>query len=421
MVPSRFIAAAFAAVLCTSTAADDAIPPLRLDEAARLALSEQPQLEAQRAAIRAAHERAVSAAQLPDPVLIGGLGDLTVTGADRYTLSEESDTQFLLGIRQPFPGGNKRALRGERALLEAERLSAELTDQQRMQSREASMAWLAVWKAVRAQQIVSATRDEAQRQLANMDIAYRSGRGSQAELLAARVAVELEEDRLDARVQDEAHARNQLRRWLPADAQRPLALQLPAFPAPDLAGLLETLAHHPHVAAQTRAVAVAEADLALARAATRPDWSAQLSYGHRPEFADYASLGFEMDLPVFARNRQHRDAAASAAELDRSAQLKQDWLRQHRAELQLNVEDWQRLQQRLARYDALILPATHARLDAAVAAYGAGSDTLASVLDARRARLDLQLQRLDLEFDTAMHEVSLRYFDHSATAPENAP
>lgn len=419
MVPSRCVlAAALAVVMCSSAAADE----LSLDEATHLSLSDQPQLDAQRAAIRSARERAVSAAQLPDPVLIGGLSDLTVTGAERYTLSQESDTQFTLGLRQTFPGGDKRALRGARAEREAERLDAELEDQRRMVARETGMAWLAVWKPLRAQALVAATRDEAQRQLASMDIAYRAGRGSQAELVAARIALELEEDRLAGLAQTESHARNQLRRWLPSDAQRPLTLAPPDFPAPDLAALLASLDRHPHLAAQSRAVAVAQADLALARAATRPDWSAQLSYGHRPELADYASLGVEVDLPAFTRQRQDRDTAASAAELDRSEQLRRDWLRQHRADLQLNVEDWQRLQQRLARYDSTILPATQARLDAALAAYGAGSGTLAAVLDARRARLDLQLQRLDLQFDTAMHEINLRYFDHAAAdLPEHTP
>lgn len=420
MSPLR-LAAALAAVLSLSAAADESIPSLTLDEALRLAQQAQPPLEAGRAALLAARERAVSATQLPDPVLVGGLSDLRLGGADRYTLREESDTQFLLGVRQAFPGGSKRALRGERAQREVERLGAELEDERRSVARETGTAWLAVWRALRAQQLVAAARDEAQFQLASLEIAYRSGQGSQAELIAARIALELEEDRLASLLQAEGHARNQLRRWLPADAGRPLELARPAFPAPDLDALLAALDHHPHVAAQDRAVAVARAELALARAATRPDWSAQLTYGHRPEFADYASLGFEMDLPLFAPRRQDRDTAASAAELDRSEQLKRDWLRQHRAELQLNVEDWQRLQQRLARYDAAILPATQSRLDAALAAYGAGRGTLAAVLEARRARLDLQLQRLDLEFDQATHEIGLRYFDPSAVSPEPTP
>lgn len=413
MSPLRLVTTALAACFSISSVADE----LSLSEAARLALRDQPQLEAQRAAIEAARERVVSAAQLPDPVLIGGLSDLTLSGANRYSLREESDTQFTLGIRQPFPGGNKRALRSQRAEREVERLDAEFADQQRMLARETGMAWLAVWKTLRAQQLIASTRDEAARQKASLEIGYRSGRVGQADVLAAQVALELEEDRLAGLQQTESHARNQLRRWLPNDAARPLDLRLPAFAAPDRQALLDSLNAHPHLAVQDRAVAVARADLDLARAATRPDWSAQLSYGHRPEFADYASIGIEMDLPVFAHQRQDRDTAASAAELARSEQLRQDWLRQHRAELQLNVEDWQRLQLRLSRYDTAILPPAQARLDAALAAYRAGSGPLDAVLAARHAQLDLQLQRLELEFDRSMHELALRYFDHAAQNP----
>lgn len=417
MSPFGVVSAAVAACLCTSAAAES----LSLSEATRLALRDQPQLEAQQALLLAARERVVSAGQLPDPVLIGGLSDLTLSGDDRYTLREEGDTQFSLGIRQAFLGGNKRTLRAQRAEREVERLQADLADQQRMVARETGMAWLAVWKTVRAQQLVAATRDESARQRASLEIGYRSGRSTQADLLAAQVALELEQDRLAGLQQSESHARNQLRRWLPADAGRPLDLQLPAFAAPDLQALLDSLDAHPHLAAQDGAVEVARAELDLARAATRPDWSAQVSYGHRPEFADYASIGFEMDLPLFAHQRQDREAAARAAELTRSEQARRDWLRQHRADLQLNVEDWRRLQQRLSSYDTAILPSAQARLDAALAAYRAGSGPFDAVLAARRAQLDLQLQRLDLEFDRAMHELALRYFDHAASHPKQTP
>jgi outer membrane protein, heavy metal efflux system len=398
------------AVMAGAAAEEPDPAALELDEAARLAVQGQPLLEAQRQAVRGARAAAIAAGQLPDPVLVGGLTDLTVTGPDRYTLRNESDTQFMLGLKQMFPGGDERALRGARGTAEAERLAAELHEQQRMVRREAGLAWLAAWKATQAQTLITASLREAERQVQAVDIAYRSGRATQAELLASRVSVELLNDGLAGLQQQERHARNQLRRWIGADAERAICPDLPAWPAPDAAALLARLERHPHVAAQAGAVMVARADVDLARAEYAPDWSLQAGYGYRPEFADYASLQFEIGLPFFTGQRQDRATESRVAELGRAESLKEDWLRQHRADIALNVDDWQRLQQRFRRYDETILPQAQQRLEAALAGYGAGGGTLTAVLDARRSLLEIRMQRLELQFDAAQHQVQLQYF-----------
>ncbi|MGH8629953.1 MAG: TolC family protein [Burkholderiales bacterium] len=383
---------------------------LSLEDAAQLAIGAQPLLDAQRQAIRSARESAIAAGQLPDPMLVGGITDLTVTGADRYTLRNESDTQFMLGVRQTFPGGDKRELRSARSNAQSARLEAELQDQTRMVRREAALAWLEVWKATQAQSIVKASIREAERQIEVTDIAYRSGRAMQADLLTARVSLELLNDQLAGYQQREWHARNQLRRWIGADAERTVCPDLPEWSAPDLPSLLANLEHHPHLAVQARAAAVARAELGLAKADYSPDWSLQAGYGYRPEFEDYASLQFEVGLPFFTRNRQDRLSAARSADVEQAEDLRSDLLRQHVASIQLNTADWQRLQDRLARYDTVIQPQAQQRLETVLAAYGAGSGQLLPVLDARRSLLEIRMQRLELQFDAAMHQVQLQYF-----------
>ncbi|HUP92747.1 MAG TPA: TolC family protein [Solimonas sp.] len=393
---------------------------LELEEAAELAVAAQPLLDAQRQAVRAARAEAVAAAQLPDPTLVAGLSDLPVSGPDRLSLSRESDTQLMLGLKQSFPGAGKRGLREQRGVAESERLEAEFREQVRMVRREAGLAWLEVWKSLEAQRLTRASLVEAQRQVQAVDIAYRSGRAAQADLLAARVSHELLGDQLAKLQQEEGHARNSLRRWIGPDAERLICPDLPGWPAPDAQALIAHLERHPHLAAQDHAVEVAHAERGLAAAGYRPDWSVQLGYGHRPAFPDYASVQFEVGLPLFTRNRQDREVEASAARVAQAENLKQDWLRQHRAGILLNVSDWQRLQQRLARYDGAILPPARLRLEATLAAYAAGNGPLAPLFDARRGLLDIGLQRLDLQVDAARHLVELQYFAPAA-APELLP
>jgi outer membrane protein TolC len=72
---------------------------------------------------------------------------------------------------------------------------------------------------------------------------------------------------------------------------------------------------------------------------------------------------------------------------------------------------------RLQRYEGVILPQAQQRLEAALAAYGAGSGTLTSVLDARRGLLDIRRQRLELQADAARHQVQLAYFAVAGEQP----
>jgi outer membrane protein TolC len=383
---------------------------LSLNGAADLAVANQPLLDAQRSAVSGTRETAVAAAQLPDPMLVGGLANLPITGADRFSLRQDSDTQFMLGVKQIFPGGDKRALRGARATAEAERLDTELEQQIRMVRRESGLAWLDVWKAVQAQELVQGSIVEAQRQLEAVEIAYRAGRVTQVDVFTARVAIELLQDQLAGLQQQEWNARNQLRRWLGTDADRPIHPDLPEWSEPDLASLLRQMKNHPQVAAQARAVEVANADLKLASEEYRPDWSIQVGYGYRQEFSHMASVQFETALPFFTRNRQDRTVQSRAADVQRAELLEEDVWRQYRAALHLNVTDWQRLRPRLVRYDSVILPQAQQRLDAALAAYGAGNGLLLGALDARRSLLDIRRQRLDLQFDSARDQVQLQYF-----------
>jgi outer membrane protein TolC len=81
-----------------------------------------------------------------------------------------------------------------------------------------------------------------------------------------------------------------------------------------------------------------------------------------------------------------------------------------RADLMRLVAERDSAAARAAGYRDRILPQAQARLDAATAAYRAGTASLAGVLEARRALLDLQLERLEREAQAARGALQLDYF-----------
>jgi outer membrane protein TolC len=403
---TRVLALPIAALMNPAVGAE----PLSLDEAVTLALENQPLLLARAAEARAAREAAVAESQLPDPRLEGGVTDLTIEGADRFNVRDEAATQFMLGLSQSFPRGRTRHWKGARGRAQADQLDAQREMRARQVRRDTALAWLDAWKAERAADVARRAVRESELELQATELAYTAGRARQADVLAARVALGRMRDEADDFDQQAWHGRSELSRWIGEASERPLGATLPAWPPPPaLDQILDALRSHPHLLAEGREVEVARAEVELARQGYKPEIDVTVGYGYRPEFTDYASLTIGMDLPVFTGKRQDRALAAKLAAAEGAEQMREDGLREHAAEARLNLVDWTRLQQRLARFDAEILPHSTQRVDAALASWRAGTGTLAAVLDARRAALEHQLKKLELELDAARHRVNLLY------------
>jgi outer membrane protein TolC len=183
------------------------------------------------------------------------------------------------------------------------------------------------------------------------------------------------------------------------------------------------LVHHPELALMARQEDIARAEVEIAQAAKRSDWSVELMYSQRgPSYSNMVSINVSIPLQWDQKNRQHREIAARLAQAEQARALREEAEREHLAETRRWVQEWQADLQRLARYDSDLIPLTVERSRAALAAYRGASGSLASVLEARRAEIDTRIERLRLEFETATLWAQLEYlipFDpaQAATPP----
>lgn len=400
-------------LLASSAAQSHSQPsqPLDLNEAIELALTRQPLLESQAFAIEAARESAVAASQLPDPKLKLGLQDYPVTGSGAFSLRRDNFTMLTFGIAQEFPREEKRKLLSNRELLAAGKASQELDLTRRTIARDAALAWLDVYYPEHAKALIRELGREAQTQIESAEIAYRAGRTTQADVLAEQVTLALLKDREADFAKQSAQSRAGLSRWIGTAASRPVQTRLPEQTPPPLDALLTLVESHPHLNTLDQETGIAQNEVALARQAYKPDWDLEVYYASRPEFSNFVGVRAGIDLPVFPKNRQDRTLASRLAELDRTRSLKDDALRNHQADVARYYAQWQSANDRLSgSFDRDILPTARARIEAALAAYQAGKADLASVLEARRAELDLRLQRLTLMVDKARALTQLQYF-----------
>ena len=216
--------AAVAAVLVAMGSPSWATDPLTLVEAQRIAVGRSQQLIAQDARTTAAREQAVAAGQLPDPVLKLGIDNLPANGPDRLSVTRDFMTMRRIGVMQEIPPLEKRQLRAQRFAREAERVQAQRQVTLANVQRDTALAWLDRHYAQAQRELLQQQIEETGLQVQAADSAFRTNRGSQADVFAARAAVIVLQDRLSQIDRESRSASLMLARWVgAADAERPLA------------------------------------------------------------------------------------------------------------------------------------------------------------------------------------------------------
>jgi outer membrane protein TolC len=376
---------------------------LTLAEAQRLALERSHQLAADDMAAASAREMAAAAGQLPDPVLKLGVDNLPADGADRFSLNKDFMTMRRIGVMQEITSADKRQLRADRYQREAEKNLAEKALNTADIQRDTALAWLNRYYTEAMAAVIAEQGAQVRLEMQAAEAAYRAGRGSQADVFAARSALAAFDDRRSDFERRIRSTRIMLMRWAGEAGRAPLAGE-PAIDTLrlDLANLDTHLAHHPQIAVLGRREEIAETEAKLARANEKADWSVELAYQQRgPAYSNMVSIGVSIPLQWNRKNRQDRELASKLALVEQAKAERDEALRAHIAETRSMIDEWQNGRERIARYRRELIPLANERTAATLTAYRGGKAGLNEVLAARRNELDVRLQALQLEADTA--------------------
>jgi outer membrane protein TolC len=395
---SSTIALAFLAAAHVAPAAPQ---PLTLAQAQQQAVARSRQLSAQDQAAAAAHEMAVAARQLPDPVLKLGVDNLPVSGADRFSLGNDFMTMRRVGVSQELTSADKLHWRSARLEREADKAQAEKEAATAAVQRDTAISWLEVFYTEQMAEVVIRQAALSRQEIEAAEAAYRGGRGSQADILAARSALLMLDDRGSEIGRRLRVARTMLARWTGGETAVAGAPDIDSIRL-DPASLDGDLAHHPQIAVLDRQEDIAQADVKLAQANRRSDWSVELAFQQRgPAYSNMVSIGISVPLQWDRKNRQDRELAARLALAEQAKAERDEMLRDHVAATRAMIVEWQSGKERVARYAREVLPLAGERSQAVLAAYRGGKATLAEVLAARRNESETRMQALQLELDTA--------------------
>ncbi len=136
------------------------------------------------------------------------------------------------------------------------------------------------------------------------------------------------------------------------------------------------------------------------------------------------SVNLSVPLQWDRKNRQDRELASRLALVEQLRAQREEAAREQLAETRAWWQQWQSNRERLAQYDAALIPLAAERTRAAIAAYRGGSASLASVLEGRRVEIDTRLERLRLEMETAALWAQLEYLipaEDAASAAKESP
>src|SRR5258706_6009399 len=158
---------------------------LSLPDVQRRAVERSRQVAAQDAAVTASREMAVAAAQLPDPVLKLGVDNLPVNGPDQFSATRDFMTMRRIGLMQEMTRGEKRDLRAQRYAGEANKAAAEKAAAIASIDRNTALAWLDRYYAEAMARVIAEQSEQAKAEIVAAEGAYRGGRGSPGDVIAA--------------------------------------------------------------------------------------------------------------------------------------------------------------------------------------------------------------------------------------------
>lgn len=407
-----FALLALAGCAATSPRYDHALGELRRDDRARAdasapiaALSRAPvldrrmlidaalatnrELEAMRQAWRAAVVEVPAAGALEDPMLDYAVAPLSIGSADARFGQRVELTQKL-----PFPG--KRRLAADAAVAEAEAMRGDYESTRLMIAELASQLFDDAYLNARALDVNDHHRKLVEQMKKVAEARVASGRGSTQDALQAEVELgHLEHDRLmletegiaiTARINGMLH-----RDPTAALPPPPSELELPVEP-PTLASIEQAaVAARPQKLAAEARVRASEANVASAERAYYPDLELMASYDSMWDLPEHRwMVGVGIEVPIQRGKRSAEVDAANArvaqarANVDRAVdEIRVDVTRAHRELVEaLHVAHL---------YDARLLPAARAQVDAALAGFTSGTNDFPAVIQAQRGLREVEL------------------------------
>ena len=380
--------------------------PVALNLLLKEAEQNNPRIQAARSGYLAARNVPRSVGALPDTHI--EVQTFSVGSPKPFAGYTNSDFSYIgFGASQDIPYPGKRRLRSEAALQEAEAKGAGVEWTRRNVLQQIKVAY---FQLSYLQQADSVLRGD--QQLLNTieqvaEARYRTGGGSQQDVLKAQLAKTKILQQITADQQVEGTLQAQMKRWLnrsqlsPAIVAEPLSRRSLRLSAAQLHEFVRR--QNPEILSQQNMMQSAETQLRLAHKDFRPDFNVQYMYQNTgSQYRDYYMATFGVNLPN--RGRRRAELAQATEKQVQAQELLQDKLQQQLAQLQQDYVVAQTSSEQLDIYNQGLLPQAQATFRSALAAYQSNRQDFQTLLS---SFLDVLNLEIDYQRQLAEHESAL--------------
>ena len=401
-------AALYLALICVpalSASTADATA-LTYQQALAAALGAAPSLEARSLQAQSARTAARSAGRLPDPKVGLAVEGFPISGPYAGRPNRDDFSDVRIGFSQDVPSGEKRRAQRERAQSDIITADAARSLESRDVRLGTALAWINLYYAEQRLNALDNLLTSLKPLWNSAPSSIAAGDVRPAQVLeAGQMRAEME-DRREELQAAAGRARAELARWT-GTLDGDVAGLPPNFDVD--AGLLRTAVERiPDLAVRDAVTVRAEAEVGLARAEKRPDWTWDIGYQRRdPRFGDMVSVGVTMSLPIFGTNRQDPIIAARVAATGQARAEREATRRDLVSQLDSGLADHVMHHSQWMRARDVLVPLATQRANLETASFGAGRSSLSDVLQAFTTLANAQLTLLDREAAAAVDAARL--------------
>ena len=374
---------------------------LALDKAINEALSTNPNLAAIEARATALAEISNQVGALPDPSLSINIVNVPL---DSFSFTQEGMTQFQVGVTQALPYPGKLALRSQAASQEAKAVELDLKEKQLQLVRDVKTVWWNLFYLDRALEVIARNQILLKQFVNAAETRYKVGQGLQQDILLAQ----LELSKLnDSAIRVQKLRENEVVRLnVLMDHPSTNSIQLPGSVNEELLTLMnaETLqkqagAEHPSLTAQSERMGAARSRVDLAKKDYAPDFKVGAVYGLRngnnpdgSSRADFGSIMFSMNLPLYAGSKQERAIDQRNAEWIQQKYRLHDQRNQVSLQVQQAIIDYRRTGEQAQLFKQEIIPQARQTVEAMLAGYQVGKVDFLSLIRSQTTLYNYETQ-----------------------------
>jgi len=358
------IASCFFMLFLSAHAGADDVDVLTLQSAMQIAVEDNPNLAKIQARSQAMAAIPSQLGTLPDPVISFNALNLPV---DSFDPAQENMTQFQGGVSQviPFPG--KLALREQTATYQAQAAVYDVTEVRFHLLRDVKTTWWTLFYLNRAVGIISSNQLLLRQFIKIARTKYEVGEGLQQDVLLAQLELSrlLDNELKLTAAKEKTQAQLNVLLNRPANQLLKISKQVKdTLPSLQVESVLFQQAedYRALLASSRQSLKGAQSQLDLARKGIYPDFKVGAFYGGRDdqlsgsERADFLSLKFSMNVPVFATSKQQKKVDQRSSELMQQRYALQDQWNKVRAEISMAYSSFHQSKNQAVLFKSGIIP-----------------------------------------------------------------